>query len=255
VTDDGIFYFVMELLEGVDLETLTRRFGPVSAGRAVYLLRHACRSLKEAHARGMVHRDIKPSNIHTCRLGLHVDFVKVLDFGLVKTNVAQAQEETLLTSPDVTTGTPAFMAPEMALGENDIDHRVDIYALGCVGYWLLTGQLVFEADTAVKMMVQHIQSDPVPPSSRTEIDVPPELDRVILACLAKDPAKRPSSAGELERMLGEVPVSRAWTKERAEEWWEQHIPAAAPVTALRQETPLATVHVARAEALKGVETS
>jgi len=253
VTDDGVFYFVMELLEGVDLETLVRRFGPVSAGRTIFLLRHACQSLGEAHARGMIHRDIKPSNIHTCRLGLHVDFVKVLDFGLVKTNVARADEETLLTSPDVTTGTPAFMAPEMALGEPDVDHRVDLYALGCVGYWLLTGRLVFEAETAVKMMLQHVQSEPVPPSQRTEIDVPAELDRVLLACLAKDPSKRPGSAAELARMLGDIPVREAWTRERAEDWWERHIPAAAPVTALRQETPFATVHVAREETSKGVE--
>jgi tRNA A-37 threonylcarbamoyl transferase component Bud32 len=253
VTDDGVFYFVMELLEGVDLETLVRRFGPVSAGRTIFLLRHACQSLGEAHARGMIHRDIKPSNIHTCRLGLHVDFVKVLDFGLVKTNVARADEETLLTSPDVTTGTPAFMAPEMALGEPDVDHRVDLYALGCVGYWLLTGRLVFEAETAVKMMLQHVQSEPVPPSQKTEIDVPAELDRVLLACLAKDPSKRPASAAELARMLGDIPVREAWTRERAEDWWERHIPAAAPVTTLRQETPFATVHVAREETSKRVE--
>ena len=253
VTDDGVFYFVMELLEGVDLETLVRRFGPVSAGRSIYLLRQACRSLGEAHARGMVHRDVKPSNIHTCRLGLHVDFVKVLDFGLVKTTAAHAHEETLLTSPDVTTGTPAFMSPEMALGESDVDYRADIYALGCVGYWLLTGHLVFEADTPVKMMLQHVQSEPVPPSQRTEIDVPPELDRILLACLAKDPAKRPASAIDLARMLGEIPVRQPWTLERAEEWWERHLPAAAPATPLRQETPLATVHVANMEATKGAD--
>src|SRR6266850_146214 len=193
VTDDGVFYFVMELLEGVDLETLVRRFGPVSAGRTIFLLRHACHSLGEAHARGMVHRDIKPSNIHTCRLGLHVDFVKVLDFGLVKTDAAAARGETLLTSPEVTTGTPAYMAPEMALGETTIDHRADIYALGCVGYWLLTGRLVFEADTAVKMMLQHIQNIPEPPSRFSELEVPRELDDVLLACLAKKPADRPAT--------------------------------------------------------------
>jgi len=251
VTDDGIFYYVMELLEGADFETLVRRFGPVSAARTVFLLRHACHSLGEAHARGMVHRDIKPSNLHACRLGLAVDFVKVLDFGLVKTNRPQAKDDALLTSPDVTTGTPAFMAPEMALGETDVDHRADIYALGCVGYWLLTGRLVFEAENAVKMMLQHVQAEPAPPSRATEIEVPPELDRVILACLAKDPARRPAGALELERMLDAVPVREPWTPERAESWWERHLPAAAPMTTLRQETPLATMHVAREETKTG----
>ncbi|HEY6573161.1 MAG TPA: serine/threonine-protein kinase, partial [Candidatus Eisenbacteria bacterium] len=191
VTDDGIFYYVMELLDGVDLDTLVRRFGPVSAARTIFLLRYACHSLGEAHARGMVHRDIKPSNIHTCRMGLSVDFVKVLDFGLVKTHMTTHEEQTLLTSPDVTTGTPAFMSPEMALGDAEVDARADVYALGCVAYWLLTGRLVFEADSAVRMMLQHIKSEPVPPSQMTEINVPPELDRLILECLAKNPDERP----------------------------------------------------------------
>lgn len=247
VTDDGVFYYVMELLDGVDLDNLVRRFGPVSAARTIYLLRHACHSLGEAHARGMVHRDIKPSNIHTCRLGLSVDFVKVLDFGLVKTKVTTFQEETLLTSPDVTTGTPAFMSPEMALGDVEVDARADVYALGCVAYWLLTGRLVFEGETAVRIMMQHIKSEPVPPSRMTEIDVPPELDRLILSCLAKDPDERPASTMELAHRLEAIPVRQPWTSERAEEWWDRHLPAAAPTTPLRQETPLATVRVARGE--------
>ena len=244
VTSDGTFYYVMELLEGADLDTLVKRFGPVPAGRAVFLLRHACHSLGEAHARGMIHRDVKPSNIHTCRLGLNVDFVKVLDFGLVKTGAA-AQGETLLTSPEVTTGTPAYMAPEMALGETTVDHRADIYALGCVGYWLLTGRLVFEADTAVKMMLQHIQNAPEPPSRFSELEVPRELDDVLLACLAKNPADRPADAADLARRLACVPVGEPWTKERAESWWEVNLPAAAPRTVLQEETPLATMQVAK----------
>jgi serine/threonine-protein kinase len=244
VTDDGTFYYVMELLEGADLDTLVKRFGPVSAGRAIYLLRHACHSLGEAHTRGMIHRDIKPSNIHTCRLGMNVDFVKVLDFGLVKTDAKAERGETLLTSPDVTTGTPAYMAPEMALGEN-MDHRADIYALGCVGYWLLTGRLVFEADTPVKMMLEHIRSAPVPPSRYSELEIPPELDAILLACLAKNPADRPADAAELSRRLEQVPACDPWTRERAEAWWDAHLPAAAPRTVLQEETPLATMHVAR----------
>jgi serine/threonine-protein kinase len=243
VTNDGTFYYVMELLEGADLDTLVRRFGPVPAGRAIFLLRHACHSLGEAHARGMIHRDIKPSNIHTCRLGLNVDFVKVLDFGLVKTNAKAGGHETLLTSPEVTTGTPAYMAPEMALGDA-IDHRADIYALGCVGYWLLTGRLVFEAETPVKMMLQHIQNAPEPPSRVSELEIPRELDEILLACLAKSPADRPADTAELSRRLAQIPECDPWTKERAELWWDTNLPASAPRTVLREETPVATMQVA-----------
>jgi serine/threonine-protein kinase len=245
MTDDGVFYYVMELLDGLDLETLVRRFGPLPDGRVTYLLRHACHSLGEAHARGLIHRDIKPSNIFTCRLGLNVDFVKVLDFGLVKVHKHDEQERTvLLTQPDVTTGTPAFMAPEMALGET-IDPRVDIYALGCVGYWLLTGKLVFEAETPVKMMLQHIQSAPVPPSEVTEVSVPPELDRILLQCLSKKPEDRPRDPATLAKMLEAVPARDCWTKERADHWWETHLPAAAPSTTLREATPVGSVHAAK----------
>jgi serine/threonine-protein kinase len=247
VTDDGVFYYVMELLEGLDLDSMVRRFGPMSAGRAIFLLRHACHSLGEAHVRGLVHRDIKPSNIFSCRLGLNVDFVKVLDFGLVKSTGHAAKASTLQTAADVTTGTPAFMAPEMALGERDVDHRADIYALGCVGYWLLTGKLVFEADTPVKMMLHHIQSEPPPPSKLTELDVPPELDRIILSCLAKKPEDRPKDARSLAAALGQVALGSLWTRERAEEWWERHLPASAPMTMLREPTPLATVRIANEE--------
>ncbi|HEU4334766.1 MAG TPA: serine/threonine-protein kinase [Candidatus Eisenbacteria bacterium] len=247
VTDDGVFYYVMELLEGVDLDTLVKRFGPVSAGRTIFLLRHACHSLGEAHAMGLVHRDIKPSNIFTCRMGLNVDFVKVLDFGLVKETKTPDRETLLLTAPDVTTGTPAFMAPEMALGEGGLDHRADIYALGCVAYWLLTGRLVFEAETPVKMMLQHVQAEPVPPSRLAEVEVPPELDRIVLACLSKKPEDRPGSTRELADLLASVACVNAWTKERAEEWWDRHLPSNAPAMAPRDETPMATVRIARDE--------
>jgi len=243
VTDDGVFYYVMELLEGLDFESLVQRFGPVPAGRAGFLLTHACYSLSEAHARGLIHRDIKPSNIFTCRLGLAVDFVKVLDFGLVKhnTDLAADSQTVLLTQPNVATGTPAFMAPEMALGERTIDQRVDIYALGCVGYWLLTGRLVFEADTPIKMMLQHIQTQPSPPSRFAEVSVPPELDRLILQCLAKNPEDRPQDAGHLASMLRESCLGDPWTKEKAAQWWDIHLPSAAPFTELHDKTPAGVV--------------
>ncbi|MGH7681431.1 MAG: serine/threonine-protein kinase [Candidatus Eiseniibacteriota bacterium] len=243
VTDEGVFYYVMELLDGLDLESLVKRFGPVGAGRTAYMIRHACRSLGEAHTRGLVHRDVKPSNVFTCRLGLNVDFVKVLDFGLVKHKEGDEHAPTvLLTQPDVATGTPAFMAPEMALGEKTIDGRADIYALGCVAYWLLTGKLVFEADTPVKMMIQHIQKEPEAASRHTEVEVPAELDRLILKCLAKNPAERPQTMLTLADALGEIPFSDPWSKSRAEQWWEAHLPAEAPFTTLREETPVASIH-------------
>jgi serine/threonine-protein kinase len=222
VAEDGTFYYVMELLDGVGFEDLIDRFGPLPPERAVHLVQQACDSLAEAHARGLIHRDIKPSNIHAARLGLHVDFVKVLDFGLVKAE--QSREQTMLTQPHMTTGTPAFMAPELALGEPDIDGRVDIYALGAVLYWLLTGQLVFAADTPIKMMHRHISDTPEPPSTRTELEVPLELDELVLACLAKDPDDRPATAGDLGRRLAELRFEEPWSEERAMRWWETHLP-------------------------------
>jgi eukaryotic-like serine/threonine-protein kinase len=226
VAQDGTFFLVMELLDGLDLESLCERFGPVPPERAVYLLRQVCESLAEAHSRGLVHRDIKPSNIFTCRLGLAVDFIKVLDFGLVKAMGEGGKDATLLTAPDSTTGTPAYIAPELVRGDGVVDHRVDIYALGCVGYWLLTGRLVFEAPNAIQLMYQHANAAPIPPSRRSELDIPAELDSVILACLAKHPGDRPNSAQELSRRLAAALSGEAWTEERARRWWERHHPEA-----------------------------
>jgi eukaryotic-like serine/threonine-protein kinase len=225
VAQDGTFFLVMELLDGLDLETLVERFGPVPPERAVYLLRQACASLAEAHSRGLVHRDIKPSNIFTCRMGLDVDFVKVLDFGLVKATGDRDREATLLTAPDATTGTPAYIAPEVVRGDRVPDHRVDIYTLGCVGYWLLTGRLVFQGANAIQMMFQHANAVPVPPSQRSELEIPPELDSVILACLAKDPDERPGNASDLSRLLAGAVPRESWTEEQAHRWWDRHHPA------------------------------
>jgi serine/threonine-protein kinase len=249
VTDKGVFYYVMELLDGLDLETLVRQHGPLPAERAIRILQHACHSLGEAHARGMVHRDVKPSNIFTCRLGLNVDFVKVLDFGLVKMDPSTGSDlgvtAALLTQPEIATGTPAYMAPEVALGEGPVDRRIDIYSLGCVGYWLLTGKLVFEAETPVKTMLRHIQSEPVPPSQVSELEIPEQLDRIILQCLAKKPEDRPNDAILLSCALDSVPVREKWSARRAEEWWDTHHPAPAPLTELHPPTPEATLHAAK----------
>ncbi|HJQ12450.1 MAG TPA: serine/threonine-protein kinase, partial [Gemmatimonadaceae bacterium] len=167
VTSDGTLYLVMEFLEGMDLESLVKQRGPLPTGRIIHILRQVCESLSEAHAIGLVHRDIKPANIHVGRVGLRHDFVKVLDFGLVKEVSSISMGESLATIPgQMALGTPGYMAPEMALGER-VDGRADIYALGCVAYYLATGELVFEAETAFQMIAKHLQSAPIPPSQRT----------------------------------------------------------------------------------------
>jgi serine/threonine protein kinase len=222
-TNDGNFYYVMELLSGRDLESFVRDFGPMAASRAIFLLRQVCHSLADAHARGLVHRDIKPANIYLCRMGLEYDFVKVLDFGLVKDR-KRSSGQTLATFDHHTTGTPAYMAPEIILGDADVDRRADVYALGCVAYYLLTGQLVFEAETPMKMLMQHVQAIPVPPSQRTELPIPPEMDAIVLACLQKDPNKRPQNAEELLRLAWGCKACDTWNNELATLWWQQHLP-------------------------------
>ena len=225
VTHEGTFYYVMELLSGRDLESLVREFGPVPANRAIHLLRQVCHSLADAHARGLVHRDIKPANIYVCRMGLEYDFVKVLDFGLVKFNdkSASVAQETMLTASNTTTGTPAFMAPEVILGQTDVDRRADVYALGCVAYYLLTGQFVFEADTPMKMFLHHVQTKPTPPSQRTELPIPRELDDLVMACLEKDPDKRPQDAERLFEMACHCGSCEAWDNAMARHWWETNL--------------------------------
>lgn len=226
-TEDGAFYYAMELLDGLDLETLVQRFGPLPAGRVIWLISQVAQSLAEAHEMGIVHRDIKPRNIFACRMGTEWDFAKVLDFGLVKLN-AMESTQTCLTRDGVATGTPAYMAPEIAMGRQDIDGRADLYALGCVGYWLLTAQLVFDADNAMAMALAHVQERPVAPSQRTEIAVPGPLDRLILQCLEKDPAARPESARQFLDRLASVSGVEPWTLRQAEEWWGANMPHASP---------------------------
>jgi len=221
VNDSGSFYYVMELLEGLDLHRIVTRFGPQPSERIVALLRQTCRSLAEAHGRGLVHRDIKPANLFVTRLGTEYDYVKVLDFGVVKE--ASGQDTTLVTRGGMQ-GTPAFMPPEIAMGDRPIDGRADLYSLACAAYWALTGQPPFEADTAGQMILPHVQSPPIPPSERSELPIPPSLEALLMRCLAKDPDGRPVSAVALDAELGAVPCEPAWTQERAREWWEMHAP-------------------------------
>ncbi|MBW1879252.1 MAG: protein kinase, partial [Deltaproteobacteria bacterium] len=230
VTDDGAFYYVMELLHGVDLRSMVDRHGPLGADRTIHMVRGVCESLDEAHQRGLLHRDIKPANIFASRLGLVFDFPKVLDFGLVKAITDTAVHGSQLTASNAVLGTPAFMAPELATGSTEVDARADLYALGCVMYWLLTGRLVFHADSAMAMVMAHLGEVPTPPSDHSELPIPPELRDVVMRCLEKNPKDRFSSAAELARTLADVPLEEPWTQARARKWWHTHLPGPAEDT-------------------------
>ncbi len=223
VTDDGTLYYVMELLQGLDLDRLVERFGPLPPARVVRTLQQICESLDEAHGRGLVHRDIKPANVHVGRVGRQYDFVKLLDFGLVKRQYGADPGDTRLTIGIEARGTPAFMPPEMA-GGGTIDGRTDLYSVGCLAYWLLTGQMVFEGRTLYEVISHHLNTPPVPPSRRTELPVPAALEAIVLDCLAKDPAARPASARVLARRLADLAFDPPWTGEQAEAWWRTHLP-------------------------------
>jgi transcriptional regulator with GAF, ATPase, and Fis domain len=222
VNENGSFYYVMEFLHGLDLHQIGARFGPQPAERVITLLRQACRSLAEAHARGLVHRDIKPANVFVTRLGTEYDYAKILDFGVVKDQ--SGRDATVLSNQDLVHGTPAFMPPEIVMGETRIDGRADLYSLACTAYWALTAHTLFEASTPAQMLLHHVQTPPVPPSKRSELLIPQQLEAVLMTCLEKDPAKRPSSALELEAALARVPCDATWTNEQAQKWWEAHAP-------------------------------
>ena len=225
VAADGTFYYVMELLDGFDLDHLVREFGPVAPERVIYILHQLLSSLAEAHEAGLIHRDIKPANIYVCRYGREVDFVKVLDFGLVKHGKDSPGEGNSLTEANAVSGTPAFMSPEQAQGER-VDARSDLYAVGCVAYWLLTGGLVFVGQTPLETIIRHVQDIPEPPSARTAAKIPPALEAIVLDCLAKNPDARPQTADELSSRLMAVPLESPWNAERAGDWWLTHRPVA-----------------------------
>ena len=222
ITPSGEFYYVMELLNGIDMETLVRRFGPTEPERAVYLLIQACHSLHEAHCRQLIHRDIKPANLFICEYGEDRDFVKVLDFGLVKQDGAGDETDAKLTREGSIIGTPAYMYPEAITGKSPVDHRSDVYSMGCVAYWLLTGELVFTATTPMAILSEHASAQPIPPSQRSELLIPEALEDVVLACLAKHPDDRPDGADELAGRLERIRFERPWDNEGARAWWERN---------------------------------
>ena len=243
LTDDGTFFYVMELLDGRDLESLVRTHGPLPPARAVYILRQICRSLAEAHIRGLIHRDVKPANVYVCRMGLEYDFVKVLDFGLVKVE-KPGDAATMMTAAPVAVGTPAYMAPETILGDVEVDRRVDVYALGCVAYYLLTGERVFSAESQMKLLMQHLQDQPALPSRRTQQHIPPELDRLVLDCLEKDPARRPAGADVVFQRLVECRIED-WDQDTAQRWWEDHLPNLAPHSVALNQGPISVGSIGR----------
>jgi len=217
---DGTLYYAMELLDGMNAEHFVYRFGPIEPRRAVHWLRQACHSLGEAHARGLVHRDIKPGNLYLCRYGRDVDFLKVLDFGLTRPVVDAPDAR--LTKSGVLLGTPSYMSPEQVFGLPS-DPRTDLYALGCVGYWLLAGKKPFESDSAGEMLKQHAVSAPPPLSSRSPGAVPPRLEAVIMRCLAKAPEERPRDADQLSAELAASVDGDPWTDADARAWWERNL--------------------------------
>ena len=221
LSGDGQFYYVMELVDGISLQTLITTFGPQPASRVSAILTQICASLEEAHERGVIHRDLKPSNVMICQLALRHDFVKVLDFGLAK--CAACEDIQPLTVEGTTAGTPGYIAPEVALGEFGVDARADIYALGCVAYFLLTGTLVFPDNNPMSMALKHVQATPDPPSARTELPIPAELEQLVLRCLEKRPADRPANVREIAGVLARIDLP-VWSEDDAAAWWKLHLP-------------------------------
>jgi len=219
-TPDGVFYYAMEYLEGINLESLVREFGPQDPGRVVHILRQVAGSLAEAHGFGLVHRDVKPANIILCQRGGVPDVAKVVDFGLAKD--LERTASTALTQANDITGTPMYLAPEAITDPETVDGRSDLYALGAVGYYLLAGQHVFEGGTLVEVCSHHLRTPPIAPSKRLGRPLPPDLESVLLACLEKDPARRPPSADALSTHLAMCVGVDEWGEGKAREWWRSH---------------------------------
>jgi serine/threonine-protein kinase len=213
---EGNLYYAMEYLSGITLEDLVQIKGPQPPQRIVYILEQVCGSLNEAHGKDLIHRDIKPANIMLCERGGLFDVVKVLDFGLVKEMRAT---DVHLTQANILVGTPLYIAPELISAAERASPQSDIYALGAVGYFLLTGQNVFEGSSAVEICAAHLHDQPVPPSERTTQSIPRDLERIVLRCLEKDPSQRPPDAAQLAGLLRACQDYGKWTAVEAHAWW------------------------------------
>jgi eukaryotic-like serine/threonine-protein kinase len=218
-TPDGVFYYAMEYLDGINLEDLVRAYGPQPGGRVIAILDQVCGALAEAHGRGLVHRDIKPANIILTERGGELDVAKVLDFGLVKPLAADGPDITHTGSSTMLTGTPLYMSPEAMTTPETGDTRSDLYALGAVAYFLLTGRPVFEGATVVEIIGHHLHTEPVPPSRRVTHLIPADLEAIVMQCLRKRPADRPRSAPALRDMLRRCKAVEPWTTDAAAAWW------------------------------------
>jgi eukaryotic-like serine/threonine-protein kinase len=250
-TPDGVFYYAMEYLEGLNLEDLVRLDGPQPAGRVVQVLRQVAGSLAEAHGIGLIHRDVKPANVILVpERGGAPDVAKVVDFGLVKTLDRGGEGQMGLTQDDHIAGTPLYLSPEAITAPERVDARSDLYSLGCIGYYLLTGQRVFEGRNVVEVCSHHLHSAPTPPSERLGRPVPDSLSALLMACLEKEPERRPRSARELLLSLHACRDVPAWTEEEARAWWSRaegrrRPPAAASLSSVGTMSILRRADVAR----------
>jgi len=237
VTNDGTFYYAMEYLPGLSLQELVERYGALPVPRVLSLLKQACSALQEAHAQGLVHRDIKPANIFASERGGLYDFVKLLDFGLVKTR--QLSADINVTQEGAMVGSPLYVAPEMVMGEGELDGRADIYSLGASAFYLLTGHPVFDYPQPLKLIFAHVNEQPVPPSTYNPY-ISDEVDQIIIRCLAKDPDQRFSSVQELADAINLCPEANAWTAQDARLWWsnQKSNQPADKAVANREETVL-----------------
>ncbi|HWB14280.1 MAG TPA: serine/threonine protein kinase [Pirellulales bacterium] len=235
-TPEGVFYYAMEYLEGINLEQLVQKHGPQPEGRVIHVLRQVCGSLSEAHLVGLIHRDVKPANIILTQRGGVSDFAKLLDFGLVK--AIGAEREARLTMAGAVTGTPLYLSPEAIQHPDEVDPRSDLYALGAVGYFLLTGAPVFEAKSVVDILTHHVHTPPQPPSERLGRFISPDLEAIVLRCLSKRPDDRPASARELADSLARCSTCGDWSEAEAVAWWAAHSASVFVASSASATTPL-----------------